>query len=263
MEGVFIRENDGNRGQQNGIIQNSLPITLPHLRQMSFVGMGRLKILDSLSFPHKHAVLEIGGINKLNIAAELSAASKRRLREACHTHLSISSRTIETSLPDCSGRYRFSGMLDQHVLPGALVSYGRAFGWSASITHLSLNSDGTMLHPSVSDPEIWRSELGVAWSKLLRSLTQLTYLKIVAFPVEDFLAALHPQIEARAGVSRMRVPCPRLDTIMLLSFLFETRTDTQVGSGSPASLAVHHVTSLFTTRKAAGNPINKLVLSSC
>lgn len=246
-----------------------IPVSLPQLRECSLIGINRLKpILELVSLPPSSVKIEIDGIGKLDVSADLAAVTKQQLRTAGHTHLSITTTAIQTSTSTTSGgRYLFSGIHKQGKIQCALMSYGRAFFWANSITHLSINPDGRMFCPTASDSESWDEALAPAWSKLFNGLPLLTNLTITGFQADNVFNALRP-FEAKARktmASCTRVRCPRLDTIVLLDFAAvpAVPSEEEIHRDLRAPLVQNTLVEILEERRAAGKQLNRLIFCNC
>lgn len=266
LEYVHLDDYSLRHAREHSNMDNELALMLPNLRKLTFTGTNRLNsILELVTVPAT-VTLELDDMGKLNLSGDLSAVTKRRLREAKHTHLIITTTAIQTSSDrNREGIFRFSRLRKHEVLFHALVSYGRAFQWSASITHLSLNPDGKMFSTLTHDEESWDEMLAPAWQKLFRALGELTRLTITGFVADEVFKALHPDSKEKAGVVRVRVPCSKLETIVLKDFQFvESGAEAEDGASEGyAPLAVECLAEMLVARKREGKQMGRLILSNC
>ncbi|TCD60466.1 hypothetical protein EIP91_010042 [Steccherinum ochraceum] len=222
------RLNDTGPAQLQRALSLDTPLPMTKMCSWSFVGINRLCfILDNVVINPSQSVLDIDDIGRLNLMGELSATSRERLRGAVHTHLAITTTSIET-YSKSGGAYKFKRLRNHVTLVQALVSYGRAFHWNESITHLSLNPDGSMLSASIStradeaEEESWDEVMAPAWLKLFCGLGNLTHLTLTGFKIANVFNALHPREgqDRKTGEKVWRTSCPALEVIVLMDFAF-------------------------------------------
>ncbi|KAH8093102.1 hypothetical protein BXZ70DRAFT_1010587 [Cristinia sonorae] len=249
-----------------GEIDQFLPISLHHVRRLSFSGVNRLwHFLKAVSISPTFATLEIDNVGSLNVSSELSPEARLRLREAQHTHLSITTTAIEAYSATNSGSvYRFSNIKDEHALLHSMVAFGRAFHWSSSVTNLSINSDGRMFSSSPITSKTWHEALSPGWAKLM-VLPQLRHFKVSGFVVDELWRVLHPSKRVRRGAEHLYVPCPLLETIVLTDFVLVNAETGDFADGYEdyAPLDVGLLLNLISARVQGGRVLGRLILCKC
>ncbi|TCD60465.1 hypothetical protein EIP91_010041 [Steccherinum ochraceum] len=263
------------------VLQMDAPLPMTEMRSWTFVGINRLRcLLDNVVINPAQSVLAIDDIGSLNLMGELSAPrSREMLRGAIHTHLAITATSIETYSRG-GGAYKFKRLRNHVTLVQALVSYGRAFHWYKSITHLSLNPDGSMLSASIStradegEEETWDGAMAPAWLKLFRRLTKLTHLSLTGFKIASVLVALQPREgkNRKTGEKAWKTSCSALDTIVLMDFAFgdyhgeEDDGEVLEVEGEACRFAktdVEVLVRFFEARKQVDQEVRRVVLCHC